>query len=448
MLASPSLRDFLATLGPDEWMRVSEPVEPDHFATALAVELERRGRYPVVMVEHPVGFDMPIVCNVFGDGERAARSVGTTPQGFAARWLEAERHPVAPVVVADGPVHEVVLAGKDVDVTRIPAVRHFAADAGRYLPSGVQVAKDPDTGVRNLSYARMQLKGRDRMAVSLHSRAHLWDYQRRAEARREPLEMAVVVGPHPAVYLAAGCKLDIEIDEFDLAGGLLGQPVELVRCVSIDAEVPANAELVVEGRILPGEREDEGPFGEYTGYSTSRSTRNVFEVTAITHRRDAMFVDIVPGASAEHLLLCRVSKEAHVLNSLRSAVPQVRALHIPQSGTLYHAYLSLEQTAMGQARHALMLLFGLDPYLKLAVAVDDDVDVFDERAVWWAVATRVQAERDVFVVPRVFCNRLDPSSIGGMSSKMGIDATRAEGWDAVVCSLPQEVQEHVRRLLG
>lgn len=447
-MASPSLRDFLETLPPEEWFRVSQPVDPDHFATALAVELERRGRHPVIKVERPQGFDMPIVCNVFGDPQRAAGSVGTTPEGFARRWLDAEQRPVAPVVVADGPVHEVVHVGAGVDVMRIPAVRHFAADAGRYLPSGVQVAKDPDTGVRNLSYARMQLKGRDRMAVSLHSRAHLWDYQRRAEERGEPLELAVVVGPHPAVYLAAGCKLGIEVDEYDLAGGLLGQPVELVRCVSIDAEVPANAELVVEGRILPGAREDEGPFGEYTGYSTSRSTRNAFEVTAITHRRDAMFVDIVPGASAEHLFLCRVSKEAHVLNSLRAAVPTVRALHIPQSGTLYHAYLSMQQTAQGQARQALMLLFGLDPYVKLAVAVDEDVDVFDEREVWWAVATRVQAERDVFVVPRVFCNRLDPSAVGGMSSKMAIDATRGEGWDAIVCSLPADVTESVRRLVG
>jgi 2,5-furandicarboxylate decarboxylase 1 len=216
---------------------------------------------------------VPILCNVFADPARAAWSIGTTPARFAQRWLEAEPSPIPPVVVGDGPAHEVVRTGAEVDVLRIPAVRHFAGDAGRYLPSAVQVARDPDTGVRNLSYARMLLKGRDRLAVCLHSRAHLWDYQRRAEERGRPLEVAAVVGPHPAVCLAAGCKLGIEVDEYDVAGALLGRPVELVRGVTVDVEVPADAELVVEGRILPGAREDEGPFGEYTGCATSRSTR-------------------------------------------------------------------------------------------------------------------------------------------------------------------------------
>jgi UbiD family decarboxylase len=231
----------------------------------------------------------------------------------------------------------------------------------------------------------------------------------------------------------------MEMDEFDIAGGLLQQPVELVKCKTIDIEVPANAEIVVEGEILANTHEEEGPFGEYTGYSTYRSTRNVFVVKAITRRVRPIFLDIIPGYSTEHLLLGRVAKEAHVFERLKEVVPTLKALNYPKSGTHFHAYMSFKNTAAGQARHALMLLFGLDSYIKLAVAVDDDIDVFNEEEVLWAIATRFQADTDMFVVPKVFCNRLDPSAVDGMSAKLGFDATAPLGnWDVERTSLPAE----------
>ena len=230
----------------------------------------------------------------------------------------------------------------------------------------------------------------------------------------------------------------MEVDEFDIAGGLLGRPVELVRCRTIDMEVPANAEYVLEGEILADVHEDEGPYGEYTGYSTSRSTRNVFVVRAITHRAKPIFLDIIPGYSTEHLLLGRSAKEAHVFSRLKEMVPTLKALNFPKSGTHFHAYLSFKKSSEGQARHALMLLFGLDPYVKLAIAVDEDVDVFREEEVLWAMATRFQADTDMFMVPKVFCNRLDPSSVDGMSAKLGLDATAPLTWDVARTTLPPE----------
>jgi UbiD family decarboxylase len=399
------------------------------------------------MLERPRGYGMPVLANLFATHERCARSLGTTVAEFNRRWSEALAHQLEPVLVEDGPVQEVVLTGSDVDASRLPIARHFAGDAGRYLPSGMWTANDPDTGVPNMSFHRALLKGPRRFACSLHSRAHLWDYQRRCEERGKDLEVAVVVGAHPALYMAAASKTGIDVNEMAIAGGLLGRPVEVVRCKTVDVMVPASAELVLEGRILAGEHEDEGPFGEYTGYSTANSTRNVFEVSAVTMRRDALFLDIIPGNSAEHLLLCRVSKQAHVWNRLREVVPTVKALSIPQSGTLFHAYLSLKKTMEGQARHALMLLFGLDPYLKLAVAVDEDIDVHDEAEVLWAIATRTQADRNRFTVPSVFCNRLDPSQRDGMGAKLGIDATVPLDWNARRCVLPPEAVTAARALL-
>jgi UbiD family decarboxylase len=199
----------------------------------------------------------------------------------------------------------------------------------------------------------------------------------------------------------------MEVDELDIAGALLGEPVPLVKCRTIDIEVSANAEYVLEGEILADVHEDEGPYGEYTGYSTYRSTRNVFVLKAMT-RRHSIVHDIIPGYSSEHLRLGHSTREAHVFIRLKEMVPGLKALNYPKSGTHFHAYLSFHKTAEGQARHALTALLGLGPYVKLAVAVDEDVDVFSEEEDLWAQATRFQADTDMFMIGDSLCNQLDP----------------------------------------
>jgi UbiD family decarboxylase len=445
---SPSLRSFLAGLADNDILRISEPMELDYLPTALILELEKRRRTPVVMIERPIGFDTPIVANLFASRERIARMVGVAPGGFNEAWVRALGNLLPPIVVDSGPAQEVVVQGSELDAGLLPISRHFAKDAGRYIGSGILVCKDPDTGVRNLSYQRLQLKGPNRFGASLHSRGHIWDYLQRCAARGRNLEVAVVIGVHPAINLAAGAKVAMEVDEFDVAGALLGRPVELVKCKTIDVEVPAEAEYVLEGEILADVHEDEGPYGEYTGYSTDRSTRNVFVVKAITSRRQPIFHDIIPGYSAEHLLLGRSAKEAHVHMRLKEMVPGLKALNFPKSGTHFHAYMSMKKTAEGQARHALMLLLGLDPYLKLVVAVDEDVDVFDEEEVLWALATRFQADTDMFTVPQVFCNRLDPSSRDGMSAKLALDATAPLTWDVERAIVPSDAAARAAELLA
>ena len=258
----------------------------------------------------------------------------------------------------------------------------------------------------------------------------------------------MVIGAHPAIYLAAAAKVAMEVDELDIAGGLLGKPVDLVKCRTIDIEVPAEAEIVIEGELLADASEDEGPYGEYTGYSTYRSTRNVFVVKAVTRREKPIYLDIIPGNSSEHLLLGRCAKEAHVFNRLKEVVAGVKAINYPKSGTHFHAYISLQKGAEGQARHAIMLLFGLDSYLKLVIAVDEDIDIYNVEDILWALATRFQADTDLFVVPKVFCNRLDPSAVDGMSAKLGIDATLPPDFEAERIALPAEALERARSALA
>ncbi len=440
-MANLDLRDYLNSLPSKEVLTINDPVPRDFLVQALCMELDRRNILPILRFTNIEGSRMTMVTNLFADRGRIFRMVGASEEDFPLKWLEAERNIIKPSMVSGGKVHERIQQGNEVDVRTLPIMQHYQGDAGRYVTSAILVAKDPRTGVRNLSYHRLQVKTANRMGVSLHSRQHLWNYFSAAERESRPLEVAAVIGCHPLIMVAASAKTAMEVDEYDIAGGLLGEPVELVKGRTIDVEYPANAEIVIEGKILPKVNEDEGPFGEFTGYATTRSTRNVFEVSALCSRDDPCYVNIVAGASADHLNLARVAKEAVVFYRLKERVPNVRRIFYPRSGVNLHCVVSMAPGAEGSVRHALMLLFGLDPNIKLAIAVDEDIDPTDEASVLWVLATRMQGDEDLFIVPKVFTIRLDPSSRGGMGAKVGIDATAKPGFEAVV--LKEDVT-HVR----
>lgn len=438
-----NLRAFLQELlskSPEEVWRIGDEIEPGYDIAALVLELERRGEHPVLWLERVRGSRFPIVTNLFADRRRYARALGVAPESLHDEWVARAERRIAPVVRTTGPVRDVVLTGTDVDLGIFPIVRHFSEDGGPYITNGVVVAKDPDTGVRNASFHRMQLRGRYRLGTSLHSRRHLWDYQRRAEQRGEALAVSVVVGAHPLFSFGGGLwKGPIDVDEYEVAGGFLGEALEIVPGVTVPVEAPAEAEIVLEGRILPGVREPEGPFAEFTGYASERSTQHVLEVSAILHRRDAIYQDIVGGLSAEHTTLLAVPQEARLLKVLRGHYPSVKAVSYPQSGTCrLHCYISMKPLAEGQAKNVAFTALGDDLALKLVVVVDDDVDVYREQEVLWAVATRMQADRDLCVIPNAMGAILDPSTRDGTTAKVIIDATRPISGYPRRHTLPQE----------
>jgi 2,5-furandicarboxylate decarboxylase 1 len=232
--------------------------------------------------------------------------------------------------------------------------------------------------------------------------------------------VAFAIGVHPAIALGALAIGSIDEDERAIAGGLLGEPLELVRCETSDVLVPAHAEIIIEAEILPGERTSEGPFGEFTGYSLGQRQREVVRVNAITHRRDALFQDITVG-HLDHLLLSTIPLEANLFRAVRSMVPSVRAVRVPAPFT---CYVSIEQRVLGQAKNAILAALGADQYMKRVVVVDHDVDVFDDRQVNWALATRTQPDRDILIVSHARGSDLDPSTQSdGYSGKWGVDAT-------------------------
>jgi len=448
---TPDLRSFLHEIEqkfPDLFLRVKEKSRLDYTATSLVMELEARQQSPLVFFEQIGEPPTQTVANLFASRKIMAYAVGAEPASLYDRIGFALDHFIKPKKVSRGAVQEVVLAGEQADLRKLPIPVHFEQDAGAYITAGVCVARDPDTGCNNLSYARLQVKDARLMGASLHSRHHLWDYFRRSELAGRDLPMCVVIGGHPALMVAAAAKLGMDEDEYDLAGGLLGSPLELCRAKTVDVDVPANAEIVIEGYLKANRREPEGPFVEYTGYASSRSTENVFEVTAITSRADAIFVDLTPGNSSDHLNLGSVSKEALVHKRMKEALSYYSQIYYPASGTHFHCYLQINKTAEGQARQAALLLMGLDHYLKLVVVVDRDIDPSDEQAVWWAVATRMQADRDVTIIPDVVCNQLDPSSENVMSAKMIIDATFPLDVNPQRISLPGEARQTAQQIIS
>ena len=429
---SQDLRSFVAAYErahPEEVVRVTEPVSTDYDVMALVLEYERRRRWPVLLFEQVRGHDIPIVANVLASRKALAFALGASERDLAREYARRITERRKPVVVPDPPFHRRVLRGDEVDLGRLPIPRYFPGDAGRYLTAGMLVARDPDTGVETEGYHRFQVKARHRMGVSLHSRRRMFEYQRRAEARGKALPCAIVLGLHPLVSMGSLAYPPADVGKFEVVGGLFGEPLEVAPCATLDLSVPAAAEIVIEGEILAGAREPEGPFGEFTGYFSRRSTEHVFQATALAMRERPWFQSIGPGRAGDHITTLGLVREAEILNALTRVIPNVTGVHVPLSGTSsFTAYVALRQGRPGEAKHAIPIVLGVDHYLKLVIVVDDDIDVFDESDVLWAVATRMQADRDLVVIPGSLGAMLDPSADErGVTAKLGIDATRPFG---------------------
>ncbi|HYB41537.1 MAG TPA: UbiD family decarboxylase [Candidatus Methylomirabilis sp.] len=431
-MAAQDLRSFIAAYAqahPAEVVRVAEPVSIEYDVMALVLEYERRRRFPILLFENVAGHDIPIVANVVASRRALAFALDVAEDALAAEYARRIKDHIKPVVIAEPPAHHRIATGNAVDLTALPVPLYFPGDAGRYLTAGMLVARDPETGVETEGYHRFQLKGKNRMGVSLHSRRRMFEYQRRAEAKGQALPSAVVLGLHPLISMGSLAYPPPDIGKFEVVGGLFGEPLQVAACTTIDLHVPAAAEIVIEGEILPGAREPEGPFGEFTGYFSRRSTEHVFVAKAIAMRERPWFQSIGSGRAGDHITTLGLIREAEILNALTRVIPNVKAVHVPLSGTSsFTAYVSIKQSRPGEAKHAIPIVLGVDHYLKLVIVVDDDIDVFDESDVLWAVATRMQADRDLIVLSGSLGALLDPSADErGVTAKLGIDATRPFG---------------------
>src|SRR6266705_4960181 len=418
------LRSYLDTVKrrkSDELQVISRPIDPAYEITALVVKLEKeRRKRPVLLFENVKGTRFPVLTNVHASRSRLAAALNCAPDAMLQTYLRAMEKPIAPRVVRSAPVHEVVLKGAEVDRYALPQIVHHQGDAGAYLTAAISFAKDPTSETWNCAYNRLMIQGRDRTSIHLTAGKHLWEFQRIAESLGRPLPVAFAIGVHPAIALGALAIGSIDEDERAIMGALLREPLELVKCETSDVLVPAHAEIIIEAEIQPGVRTPEGPFGEFTGYSLGEREREVVKVKAITHRTGAFFQDITV-AHLDHMLLSTIPMEANLYRAVRAMVPSVKAVRVPGPFT---CYVSIEQRLPGQAKNALLAVLGADLYMKRVVVVDHDVDIFDDRQMTWAIATRCQPDRDISVITHARGSDLDPSTKeDGYTAKWGVDAT-------------------------
>lgn len=431
-----SLRDFLRfveTRFPDELIRVKDPVSRSFETTSTIFELERSGRFPTVIFENVEGFSMPLVTNIAANRKLLAASIGVATDELATTYRQRCQNYLAVEERGDAPWQDVVFEGDQIDLTKLPIPIQFPVDAAPYITAGQICARDPETGVDTTGFHRLMLKGPNRLGVSLHSRRRMYEFHRRAEARGENLPAVITLGIHPVHYMGAmAYHYPPNVRKYEIIGALFGQPYQVAKTRTADLQAPWGAEIVIEGEILANVHEPEGPFGEFTGYASYRSTQNVFVAHRVQMRSDAMYHSIVSGMSGDHLQISCVSREAEILNSLRRNLPNVIAVHVPTStcGALM-AVVQMKKTAEGQPQQAIMAAFGTETYCKCVIVVDEDVDPFNLSDVMWAVATRAQAEKDIVLIPGAMGAILDPASspLNNTVTKVGVDATKPGGID-------------------
>lgn len=400
---------------------VDKPVRLEYEAAAIAKKLDGS---KAVYFSQVQGYPIPIVSGICSTREDFAEALGTDRNGIIEKFTKAAASPLPcrPVLPGEAPVKEQIIR-EHIDLMKLlPIPVHHEKDSGNYITAGLFIVRDPLTRKQNVSIHRLQVSGKDKLGVLLLPRHTLHLYKQAEEAGR-PLECAIVIGVDPVTLLASQASTPFGVDELEIAGALRGEPLEVVRCETVDIDVPASAEIVLEGKILPHVREPEGPFGEFPKYYGPRSDKEIVQITAVTHRNHPIFYTIVP-AGYEHLLLGGIPREASLFQTIRQTVPTVKAVHMSVGGTCrYHAIVSIKKRNEGEAKNAILAALSNSFDIKHVVVVDDEVDIFNMEEVEWAIATRFQAERDLVVVHGAQSSKLDPSTDDGVGSKMGLDCT-------------------------
>jgi 2,5-furandicarboxylate decarboxylase 1 len=434
------LRFFLKEVedkNPADLVTIKKEVDPKFELCGVIRAFQAQNRYPVVFFEKVRGSRFPVVSNLFASPERLAIGFGArTTKTLLVDYMANEDKVIASKMVSDGPVKENVSKGEKLDLSILPKITHCEKDAGPYITSGVSVFRNPETGLYDTGIFRLQWKPGNKFGVLYGDYSKAMHIIRKFEQKGEPTEMAFFIGHHPAATLTSQTKVPLGMDEFSVMGGLLGEPVELVACETVDLRVPAYAEIVLEGKVIPKVREPEAPFGEYTWYYGLERMSHVLEISAITYRNDAIYHDIF-SAHPDHNMAAKVQREAVTFKRIKLAIPTIRDVELPLSGTCRHiAYVSFKKDYDGQGKIASIAALAADPMIKLAVIVDDDIDVRNEQEVWWAVATRTQADRAITMVPEAYVAELDPSAHSirsraereSLNTKWAIDATKPIGY--------------------
>ena len=432
------LRSALDGLPGGGYACVDRPVDPAWEVTAVLDKLEQGGRYEPVLFESVAGHpDWAIAGNIFGARSTIAAFLGVDVGQVSEELARRLERPVDTVPSDDpAPSQEVVAIGDQATLDDLPLVTHHEKDAAPYISLGLTICRDPDSGARNMGVYRYMRHGERTLVPSLTSIANISDIFKKHEERGTPLEVAIVPGVHPLLALAASYSAPAGTDELALAGGLLGRPIRTVRAKTVDLDVPADAEVVIEGRILPGARYPEAPFADMSRSYSRVKQGPLTEITAITRRRRPI-LQLAFSGHPDATNMAAVCHEVAILRATRQASRGITGVHVPASGFGFHCYVAMKKrpTVEGRERgeqvNVMLAALGAVPQIKLIVVVDDDVDIYSDEAVLGALARRFQVvdaqtrEERIVVIPAAKGASYDPSSFHREfpNSKLLIDAT-------------------------
>jgi UbiD family decarboxylase len=444
-----SLRDFLKKMEEKgEILHIKDEVNSQFEAAYIMKNFDRDG--PILMFEKLKGYKTKAVANVCGTRKRICAALNVKEEELYRRLTEAWRSPRKPKIVGDGSVKEVVKS----DLSGIPILHHFERDAAPYITSAVVYGRSVDGDIENVSVHRLQFLDEKHLAIRLVPR-HLFKLWSLAKEAGKDVDVSISIGVHPAVMLAASSPLPFGFNEFEVANALMNGSLSLIKCEHVNAYAPADAELVLEGRISTKKLVDEGPFVDITGTYDIARKQPVVEIFGVMHRRDYVYQALLPSG-AEHRLLMGLPHEVLIWDSVSKVVPKVHAVNLSEGGSGWlHAVISIDKQLDGDGKNALLAAFAAHPSLKHAVVVDSDINVFDAYDVEWAIATRFQASEDLIVIENARGSSLDSSADQetALTTKVGLDATRPftkpkEKFERAKIPANEHVKTVVRKLVG
>lgn len=441
--SSPDLRTFMRDLSvhdPSQVVVVDREVDPIFEATAIVDRLrtEGVGNYPAVLFRDVQGSDIPLLLNLHGTYGRLALAIRSDVHNMVEDFSKLESSPTPTKAVApdEAPVKEVILKGADARLSRLPILQHQELDGGKYITSAVSITRDPSSRKLNAGIFRAQVHSDNELGFQVGRYQTTGYIIREHQDRSQPMEVAMVLGHHPGLLLAGTTNPPGIGGELEVAGALMGSSLEMVPAETVDLEVPARAEIVIEGILDtdPSTYKEEGPFGEYPRYYTGTGKQPVLKVTAITMRRNPVYVGLF-NASPEHLAVGGLARMGFLLTRARDVVPNVTGVHLPISASArMHAFISMQKHADGQPHLAAFNLLAYSGATKHVWVVDDDIDITNEAEVMWAFSTRFQGDKDLVTIANSMGGRLNPPTYGyqrdekgGLETKLIFDCTRPLG---------------------
>ncbi|MDE2166983.1 MAG: UbiD family decarboxylase [Alphaproteobacteria bacterium] len=443
------MRTWIAELeAAGELIRIDKPVDP---LTQMGALLYQSREKALFFENLPHGWRS--LGQAPANVRQAALAFDTTQEKLVPTVAERMGQCIPPVMVNDGPVKEMKFKQGEFDLTQLPVHVAGQRDGGPVIGSGLVVTKDPDTGRRNVSFHRLQIKGPNKSGILLYPR-HSWKNYVKYQARNEAMPVAIFIGHYPLYYAAAATTAAYGLDEFEIAGGFLGDPVRLVKCETVDLEVPADAEIVLEGHIPPHYREDEGPFSEFQDYYVTGTGKNpIVEYHCMTRRHDAIFKNLQNGSEMEGCVFHKVPMSAAIYRRLKDVGGGPNLHNVMVQPGVFGVVVQMTPRSYGEAKNVLLAALSSEyHHPKIAIAVDADVDIFNPLELLWALSTRVNPQEDVVIIPGTHNHAMDASlpELGApgtalwqrLGSKMLIDATIPPPADATARAMFERIRPH------